>query len=694
MNCPTKDELRKLCRGEISAENEQSLSYHIDECPECQAAIDQFSGALLASAQALNDHLPANDSHILRERLAELKIQRPSPGNRQTQQFQDLSPWLELGDTDIGRVAHYDLIRCAGRGGMGVVFEAFDRELQRPVAVKMMSPALLVDPGNSQRFLREARAAAAINHRSVVSIFAVSKIRDLPYLVMELVEGESLQQRLERTPKLDVETIIDISTQLAEGLSAAHAKRVIHRDVKPANILIQSETNSVKLTDFGLAYTISENPLTQTGTLLGTPEYLAPEQIDDAPSDERSDLFSLATVIYHMGAGTPPFTGSSIVATLREVTTFEPVPLCRVNRIVPEWLSDLVEQLHVKDPNDRIADAQFVAEVLRTRGKKQNPSTALSVTQQPRIGNPVIAAMIGAILILIAILIVMLGPFRSDSEGMIAENSEELLEFLDDTEYEGDLLIEVVSDEPYLLPPIELENRSVAIFAGEEEEPTFIFHLEPDQPAITCNGGQLSLVGVQIQIVESIRDDERLDEEDEDVEPTISCEDGKLLLKDSAIKSPSRPCIALIEADGDLSETLLESESQAIIFEPNSNSHLNIESGNIQAESGIGLAESASGTIVVIDTDFETNFAFELSFVPNSHNRVSIKASDNRFECEEALLAIYDVDDSGFTVPPEVLRKQLPFTWLGSQNQIPANCVVLYSVNEDRERILQRDFLK
>ena len=681
MECPTHEILRRLCRGEIATDGEQSLVQHIEHCQSCQSAIDQLSGSFVDSAQTLNESEGHNDSQLLRERLATLKVQRPSPQGQNSRQFQDLSPWIDEGDSDIGRVAHYDLIRCLGRGGMGVVFEAFDRELQRPVAVKMMSPALLVDEDNSKRFLREARAAAAISHPSVVSIYAVSKIRDLPYLVMELVDGESLQERLRKTPKLDVETIIEFATQLADGLSAAHARGVVHRDVKPANILIQDDTESIKLTDFGLAYTVSENSLTQTGTLLGTPEYLAPEQIDGEPSDMRSDLFSLGTVIYHMGVGDPPFAGPSIVATLREVTTLEPVPLCRMNRKIPEWLSRLVEGLHAKDPKDRIADADSVAVALRSRGEQLPIQAANPPNRSTTFGLPLIATVVGTLAILAAVGFYVLRPGESDL--LVAESADDLIEFLE--ELEGDLVIEVDADEPFILPPIELEERNVEIVAGDESDPMFIFRVSHDESAINCGGSQLTLVGIQIEVLE-----EGAEDEEADVEAAINCESGKLILNECEVKSSSRPCIALMASDCELTETSLRSDSQAIVFEPDDDNVIQIESAAIFGESGIGLSDDTIGTLNIVDTTFETNFAIELTYDPSSQRRVTINATRNRFVCEEALFAVYDVDANGFTLSPEVMRTRLPFTWNGSGNVMPRAAVGLYSEDEEREQFIGR----
>ncbi|MEM8668155.1 MAG: serine/threonine-protein kinase [Planctomycetota bacterium] len=340
---------------------------HVVSCEFCQASLQQLAEPLAGFAPALVQLAAMLNSSALQDRLDGLKLQRPSPQPRHPAQHEDLRPWIDEGETPLGRVDQYDLIRCLGRGGMGVVFEAFDRELQRTVAIKLMSPALLVDATYSERVLREARAVAAVDCPSVVKIFAVSKIRDLPYLVMEFVEGESLQQRLDRLPALGMKSVIQIASNLAEGLAAAHDVGVIHRDIKPANVLIRAETGEATITDFGLALRASQYPITRTGVLIGTPEYLAPEQVDGKTVDHRSDLFSLGSLLYQLCAGTPPFSETTLVATLKAVTTNKPVELAKRVPSVPGWFSELVSRMHEKNPCDRIQTATEVVEILEHR---------------------------------------------------------------------------------------------------------------------------------------------------------------------------------------------------------------------------------------------------------------------------------------------------------------------------------------
>ncbi len=266
----------------------------------------------------------------------------------------------------MGKLGTFEIVRVVGRGGMGIVLHAIDTCLERDVAIKVLDPELARDELARTRFCREARAAASISHENVVAVHQVEhdEDKDLPFLVMELISGESLEKKLERDGKLSLKEIVSIGMQTAAGLAAAHDKGLIHRDIKPGNILLEKSGQRVKLTDFGLARAAEDVRLTRSGLVAGTPLYMSPEQATGEELDARSDLFSLGVVMYELAAGEPPFNGKTPLAVLKRVTEEKPAPLRFHNPALPEWFVHIVDRLLAKDPKDRFQSAREVADTL------------------------------------------------------------------------------------------------------------------------------------------------------------------------------------------------------------------------------------------------------------------------------------------------------------------------------------------
>jgi len=264
----------------------------------------------------------------------------------------------------LGRLGHYQVKEVVGRGGMGVVLRAFDTKLHRVVAIKVMQGPLAASATARRRFSREAQAAAAICHEHVVTIHAVDEDHRPPYLVMQFVDGVSLQEKLDRGGVLGLREILRIGLQTAEGLAAAHKQGLVHRDIKPANILLENGVERVKITDFGLARAADDARLTQSGMIAGTPQYMSPEQAEGATVDQRSDLFSLGSVLYAACTGRPPFRASSNMAVLKRVVEDSPRPIREINPDTPDWLCALIARLQAKDPARRPSSSAEVATVL------------------------------------------------------------------------------------------------------------------------------------------------------------------------------------------------------------------------------------------------------------------------------------------------------------------------------------------
>jgi formylglycine-generating enzyme required for sulfatase activity/serine/threonine protein kinase len=263
----------------------------------------------------------------------------------------------------LGRIGHYEVLQVLGRGGFGIVFRAFDDMLQRVVALKVMAPQLAATSPARKRFLREARSSAQVRHENVVQVYEIGE-QPLPYLAMEFIPGETLQQKLDRVGPLDVPEVLRIGRQIAEGLAAAHATELIHRDIKPGNMLLEGGQQKVKITDFGLARTADDASISQSGIIAGTPMYMAPEQAQGQTLDQRADLFSLGSVLYQMVAGRPPFRASTAVAVLKRVAEDQPRAIREIIPETPQWLCDIIAKLHAKDPDDRYQSAREVADVL------------------------------------------------------------------------------------------------------------------------------------------------------------------------------------------------------------------------------------------------------------------------------------------------------------------------------------------
>ena len=291
-----------------------------------------------------------------------------------------------LQQDEIGRLGNYRILRLLGKGGMGFVFHAEDLTLCRPVALKVMKPDLKQDFHGWERFLREARVMAAIKHDSLVTVYQVAQENDVAYLAMELLDGMSLDEWLNRIRQPDVPAILSVVREIASGLSAIHQRDLVHRDIKPANLWMEP-SGRVKILDFGLVRCVNEDvALTQTGSVMGTPCFMAPEQARGEPADSRSDLFSFGCVLYNLCTGTSPFQAKNTTAVLTALAVHHPRPVIELNPSMPA-LSELAAQLLAKDPKDRPRSAAAVLEQLE-RVAPSPPSSHTLVVVPDVQGSP------------------------------------------------------------------------------------------------------------------------------------------------------------------------------------------------------------------------------------------------------------------------------------------------------------------
>lgn len=292
--------------------------------------------------------------------------------------FDFLDPPSEQGD--LGTLSHYRVIDELGRGGMGFVFRAEDKKLKREVALKVMNQKVAGTPHSRRRFLREARAMAAIHHDNVATIFEVGENDGTTFMAMEMLEGETLEAFNDRGERLEFSQIIDYARQIASGLSAAHEKGIVHRDIKPANIWIETSKGRIKILDFGLA--LASTPVDQLagrGAVIGTPGYLSPEQARTEPLDDRSDLYSLGVVLYELATGKLPLHANNVAGQLISILAHRPQPIPEANPEVPVPLADLIHRLLFKEPRARVRSAKVLLEEL---DRVENESHAKSEVAQ------------------------------------------------------------------------------------------------------------------------------------------------------------------------------------------------------------------------------------------------------------------------------------------------------------------------
>ncbi|MGH7226156.1 MAG: serine/threonine-protein kinase, partial [Gemmataceae bacterium] len=387
--CPDVSVLQQLALGRMPPQQMERLAQHCEQCPRCLQLLhslkaeDSSIGALAAQGAAAD---PSGNSVVnaLIERLkrlpppSSLELTKPfaeavtSSGEAVAAQVVEgnragdilLAP--PQSPDEIGRLGGYRVLKILGAGGMGMVYHAEDVHLQRPIALKVMKPEVAKNPMARERFVREARAAAKLKSDHVVNIYQVGEERQVVFLAMEFLEGMSLDDWLKKGRKPSLAQAARMGRQIALGLADAHGCGLIHRDIKPGNIWLDSRHQGrAKLLDFGLARgDHEEHQLTQSGAIVGTPAYMAPEQARGANVDYRADLFSLGVVLYRLTTGRLPFRGDNTMALLAALALDTPTPPRQLNADIPPRMAALIERLLAKDREQRPKTAKTVADEL------------------------------------------------------------------------------------------------------------------------------------------------------------------------------------------------------------------------------------------------------------------------------------------------------------------------------------------
>src|SRR5579863_3343985 len=257
----------------------------------------------------------------------------------------------------------YEILQLLGQGGMGAVYKARDTELERLVALKLIRPELASNPEILHRFKQELILAREVTHRNVIRIFDLGQAKGIKFITMEFVEGRDLRTVLRERGKLSVDEAVQIVAQVCRALDAAHTAGVVHRDLKPQNIMLDAK-DRVYVMDFGIAHSLETPGMTQTGALMGTPEYMSPEQAKGMKVDARSDLFALGIIFYEMLTGVSPFKADSALATLLKRTTERPQPPVELDPTIPKAISDVVMKCLEIDRDHRFSTAREILEDL------------------------------------------------------------------------------------------------------------------------------------------------------------------------------------------------------------------------------------------------------------------------------------------------------------------------------------------
>jgi len=280
------------------------------------------------------------------------------------------------------RLGRYEIIQELGRGAMGVVYKGRDPNIDRMVAIKVISPEAGMDPDKAkelrERFQREARAAGRLSHQNIVTIYDASEVEGRAFLVMEFIEGKTLESLIHAGMMFSLQDVASIGNQVAQALDYAHQNGIVHRDIKPANIMMTG-TGLVKVADFGIAR-ITETSITRTGLAVGTPSYMSPEQVAGQKVDGRSDQFSMGVLIYELLSGEKAFPGDSLTTVLYRIMQAEPIPLRQVNPGLPEAVDVIIRKAMAKNPNERYPRAADFGRDLLAAASGQPVSIAVATS--------------------------------------------------------------------------------------------------------------------------------------------------------------------------------------------------------------------------------------------------------------------------------------------------------------------------
>ncbi len=501
-NCPDERALVDYLLGKVPDDRLASLETHFAACDWCEETIRGLSASDTLSqlvAEAIGE--TTGESSVNEQELVAALIQTmqvpPSAGRQHLDdRAAEVTRLLESApdDSSIGQLAHYRIIKLIGAGSSGVVYQAMDQQLHRLVALKILRPSL--GSAARQRFLAEARSAAAMDHPNVITIFHVGAEGSLAYMAMQWLPGETLQDRLERVTLLPEDEVRRMATEIAAGLAAAHEKNLIHRDIKPANIWIRQDTGQAIILDFGLARIADDDPqMTNTGMLAGTPNFMSPEQSRGLELDGRSDLFSLGCLLYCSATAKLPFGSTGILSTLQSIQNDAPRPPRQLNATVSEDFSDLVMCLLEKQPVNRPENAsQLITALKSPRFQWPFVATCASIRPQPPVVARTQPRSVWLRWVAVALMIGLLGwagvRFGPQILRIVTEQGQLVIETNDE-----DVIVQVLANGQQVQVIDTETQESINIKAGEYQiqikDNRNVFELNPDRITMTRGGKQI-----------------------------------------------------------------------------------------------------------------------------------------------------------------------------------------------------------
>lgn len=474
--CPVTDQLVALLCETLAPADETQIVTHVETCERCQNSLAKLTSSPVSTAIPSLKNSRADSSF-----LDEIREKGPS-----VSQLEIDEPWQHIlspaqADNELGRIGIYAVYAEVGRGGMGIVLRARDTALDRMVALKIMRPSLVNRQSYRDRFLREARAIAAIDHTHVVPIYQVSHDSDFPFMAMKLLQGESLADRLRAVSSLPEPVVRRIGRQVALGLEAAHQQGLVHRDVKPGNIWLEAPDDHVRVLDFGLIRpNDGDSQITQSGAVIGTPAYISPEQARGETVSASSDIFGLGAVMYESATGTLPFAGKSVIETLSALALATPKNLRQVAPDFSAETSMTVMRMLQKEPADRPASANEVAQML-------TPDLAYHNDQPHRRQLQVVLALIAT-----AIIVVVSAVMHRTSTGEIT------VEYADEVQ-PNSVAIEAKKSSDKRIAQWVLEARGEIRLASENLVPIKDLNALPKEPG--------AIHTIDLQNVEMVDDD-------------------------------------------------------------------------------------------------------------------------------------------------------------------------------------------